>query len=204
MSSRKKTVQSADAKPQPEVPVVPLTLDQIIMDLKGFGIESTEEPIVVQASGKTISMRLANVSTEDEITTLLASEEYKGHAWISRVKAEMLARSISWLNGVSLHDKKETIVVDPTNQQEVVLRIALRNIIMGWGQEITNILWKVLMVHCQKIEDRLLESLPESSIMTEVEKRFLQHSISEFEEAQKISFKEAADEIMSAPDEPVG
>lgn len=179
----------------PPQPVTPLSLEDIISDLKGFGIEETSELISFGASGKQIQLRLANIPTEEEIETLLAVEEYKGHAWVSRVKAEILSRAISWVNGIDLRDRKDEFIMDPTTNQEMALRVVIRNLIMGWGQEVVNVLWKILMVHCQKIEDRLFESLPDSQIMTEVEKRFIGQALQEIQDAQQEVYKEAISEI---------
>lgn len=179
----------------PPQPVTPLSLEDIISDLKGFGIEETSELISFGASGKQIQLRLANIPTEEEIETLLAVEEYKGHAWVSRVKAEILSRAISWVNGIDLRDRKDEFIMDPTTNQEMALRVVIRNLIMGWGQEVVNVLWKILMVHCQKIEDRLFESLPDSQIMTEVEKRFIGQALQEIQDAQQEVYKEAIKEI---------
>jgi hypothetical protein len=178
-----------------EAPAPLLSLEEIISDLKGFGIEETSELISFGASGKQIQLRLANIPTEEEIETLLAVEEYKGHAWVSRVKAEILSRAISWVNGIDLKGRKDEFVVDPTTNQEMTLRVVIRNLIMGWGQEVVNVLWKILMVHCQKIEDRLFESLPDSQIMTEVEKRFIGQALQEIQDAQQEVYKEAIKEI---------
>ena len=71
-------------------------------------------------------------------------------------------------------------------------------IIMGWGQEVVNVLWKILMVHCQRIEDRLFESLPDSQIMTEVEKRFIGQAMQEIQEAQQTVYRDAIKEIVTA------
>jgi hypothetical protein len=180
---------------QSDITPLPLTLEQIIADLKGFGVEETSEPISFMASGKQVNIKLANIPTEEELETLLAVEEFKGHAWVARVKAEILSHSISWVNGVDLKDIKDTFVVDPTTKQESTLRVVLRNVIMGWGQEVVNVLWKILMVHCQKIEDRLYESLPDSQVMTEVEKRFISQAMQEINDAQREVYKDAIAEI---------
>lgn len=180
---------------QPEVTPIPLTLEQIIADLKGFGVEETSEPISFMASGKQINLKLANIPTEEELETLLAVEEFKGHAWVARVKAEILSHSISWLNGVDLRPLKDTFVIDPITKQESALRVVLRNIIMGWGQEVVNVLWKILMVHCQRIEDRLYESLPDSQVMTEVEKRFINQAMQEINDVQREVYRDAIEEI---------
>lgn len=186
-------------EPEPD-PIEIMTLDQILSDLSGFGIEDTEETISIQSKGRTLHLRLANIPTEEELDTLLSTEEYKGHAWIARVKVEVLARSVSWLNGTPVLNKHTEYVLDPITQKEVTFFTALRTMMMGWGQEVINVLWKILMVHCQKIEDRLFESLPESAVMTEVEKRFLSQALQEIEEAQRETYKEAAKEMLSTSD----
>jgi len=180
-----------------EAPAPLLSLEEIISDLKGFGIEETSELISFGASGKQIQLRLANIPTEEEIETLLAVEEYKGHAWVSRIKAEILSRAISWVNGIDLKDRKDEFILDPTTHKESTLRVVIRNLIMGWGQEVVNVLWKILMVHCQKIEDRLFESLPDNQVMTEVEKRFIGQALKEIEEAQQTVYKDAIKEIVN-------
>jgi hypothetical protein len=66
---------------------------------------------------------------------------------------------------------------------------------MGWGQETVNVLWKILMVHCQRIEDRLYESLPDAAIMTDVEKRFFQKALEEIEEINREVVKDSIKEM---------
>ena len=195
--TRKYTKQITEIKKAPvQIPAPPqLSLEDIIADLKGFGIEETSELISFGASGKQIQLRLSNIPTEEEIETLLAVEEYKGHAWVSRVKAEILSRAISWVNGIDLKARKDEFIMDPTTNQEMAMRVVIRNLIMGWGQEVVNFLWKILMVHCQKIEDRLFESLPDSQVMTEVEKRFIGQALQEIQNAQQEVYKEAISEI---------
>jgi hypothetical protein len=175
------------------------SLDQILQDLSGFGLEETEEPIVISSKGQTLRLKLSNIPTEEELRTLLAAEEYKGHTWIARVKVEILSRSISWINGVPITDRYNTYVTDPTSKEEKPIIAVLRDMMLStWGQEVIGILWKIMMVHCQKIEDRLLESLPESSIMTEVEKRFLAQAMQEIAEAQRQTYEEAAQEALTS------
>ena len=67
---------------------------------------------------------------------------------------------------------------------------------MASRQWFRDVLWKVLMVHCQRIEDRLFESLPDSQIMTDVEKRFLSQAMEEIQEAQREVYQEAAKELI--------
>lgn len=191
MAARKKKeiITEALAKAVEE-PKVALTIDQIIADLQGFGLEDTEELISMTVGGKTINLRLSNIPSESEIQALYASEELKGHAWVTRVKCEVLSRAISWVNGVSLKDSASIFIVSPLNGMECNIRPVLRDLIMGWGQESVNVLWKVLMTHCQKIEDRLYESLPDATIMTDVEKRFLQKALEEIEQINKEILKD--------------
>lgn len=201
--TRKSSKYNNDVTPQAATEAVTppqLSLEDIISDLKGFGIEETAELISFGAGGKQIQLRLANIPTEEEIETLLAVEDYKGHAWVSRIKAEILSHSISWVNGLDLRGRKDEFILDPTNGQESTLRVVIRNLIMGWGQEIVNVLWKILMVHCQKIEDRLFESLPDSQVMTEVEKRFIGQALQEIQAAQQEVYKDAIKGIVN-PDE---
>jgi len=173
-----------------------LTIDQILADLKGFGIEDTEDTITLKASNKIISLKLTNIPNEAEIEALLSAEGLKGHMWISRIKCEILAKSISWLNGVSLKDDAGIFVINPITGLEGHIRPILRDMIMGWGQEVVATLWKVLMNHCQGIEDRLLESLPESAVMTEVEKRFMAKAIEEIAEVNREVYKESVEAIV--------
>jgi len=196
MATRKKKeiVTEAMEKVVLEVPKVTpppaLTLDEVMADLQGFGIEDTEDLISMTVGGKTVSLRLANIPSEAEIQALYSAEELKGHAWITRIKCEVLSRAISWINGISLKDSASMFIVSPINGVEANIRPILRDTIMGWGQEAVGVLWKVLMVHCQKIEDRLYESLPDATTMTDVEKRFFQKALEEIDEINKEILKE--------------
>lgn len=162
-----------------------VTLDDIINDLKGFGLKETEDVITLNVgTDKTVRLRISNLPTEEELAALAASEEYKGHMWIQRVRAELLSRAISWINGQKIegteyvaHPLKEGISVN--------IRVALRDILMTWGVESISILWKILMVHNQKIEDSLIESFPDTVIMTNFEQRFLKQAMQELEEVNK-------------------
>ena len=177
----------------------PKSIDEIIADLKGLGIEENEEILTLVASGKTVKLRLSNIATQDEMTALLAAEEFKGYAWMQRVKCEILSRSISWLNGISIHNlpADRRLVVDPADGVQKDIQVVLRNVILGWGQELKNVLWKILMVHQQKIEDRLVGSFPDSAIMTEVEKRFMEQALREVEEATAKVIEDQVAEIFT-------
>lgn len=66
------------------------------------------------------------------------------------------------------------------------IQVVLRNMIdASWGQEYMQAMWKVLMVHSQGIENRLLESFPEAATMTDAERRLTERARKEVEEATK-------------------
>jgi hypothetical protein len=182
----------------------PQSLEDVVAGLQGFGIEDFEEILTLQSGNKTVRLRLANIATEDELTALVAVEGLKGYNWTQRVKCEILSRAITWLSlgngpGISIRDlaPDARIVVDPKDKIQKDIQVVLRNLIVGWGQEIQNVLWKVFMVHCQKIEDRLTGSFPDSATMTEVEKRFMAQALQEIEEATKEQIRETVSEIFT-------
>jgi hypothetical protein len=179
---------------------VPNSVDDIISKLRGFGIEDNEEILTIKASGKELKLRISNIPTEDEMLALLAVENDKGYLWVQKVKLEILSRAISQIDGINIRalNPKQRLVKDPTSTILVHrdIQVVLRNIIGGWGQEVVNILWKVLMVHSQKIEDRLIQSFPESSIMTEVEKRFFDKAMKEIEEINRAVISEGVDSVL--------
>lgn len=183
----------------------PVSIDDIISGLRGFGIEDNEEILTIKASGKEHTLRISNIPTEDEMTALLAVEDSKGYAWVQRVKIEILSRAISYIDGISIRTlaPAQRLVKDPTDRLTLRkdIQVVLRNILGGWGQEVTNILWKVLMVHSQKIEDRLIASFPESAIMTEVEKRFFEQALKEIEEVNKAVITEEVTNLFKAEGE---
>jgi hypothetical protein len=168
----------------------PKSIDEIIDGLLHFGLEDNEEILTIKASGKEHRLRISNIPCEGEMLAMLAVEDSKGYAWVQRVKIEILSRAVSYINGINIRSlsPQQRLVKDPTDKNPLMkkdIQIVLRNILGGWGQEVTNILWKVLMVHSQKIEDRLIASFPESAIMTEVEKRFFEQAMKEIEEVNK-------------------
>ena len=197
-------VKKATVKPRvprvPKEPVVspdPLTINEILADLRGFGIEDTEELISLNIGGKTVSLRLSNIPSEWEVRSLIASEGMKGHAWVIQIKCEILSKAISWINGVSLRDDASMFVLNPITGEEGNIRPVLRDMLRGWGQEAVNVLWKVLMVHCQGLEDRLFKSLPDASIMTEVEKRYMDNAIEELIAINRDALKEQVQAIVT-------
>lgn len=172
-----------------EVDTAPKTLDDVILGLKGFGIEENEEILNFESGGRKVSLRISNIPTEAEMMALLAAEEFKGYAWIQRIRCEILSRAITWVDGISIQklSEEQRFVFDPTSKEETRcdIQIALRNILLGWGQEALQTLWKVLMVHSDKIEKRMQSSFPESVIMTDVERRFFETAFKEINDANK-------------------
>jgi len=185
----------------------PASLDDVIAGIQGFGIEEFEEIISLEAGGKVIRLRLSNICPDDEMTSLMAVEGNKGYAWVMRVKAEVLSRAICWISiqekgatdgpGIDLRSlpKDKRFVRDPKDGVEKDIQAALRNAITGWGEELVGLLWKVFMVHAQRVEDRLRESLPDTSIMTEVEKRFLESAMKEIDDQAKEQIRATVAEI---------
>ena len=79
------------------------------------------------------------------------------------------------------------MVVDPTSKDgsKVDIQVALRNILLGWGQEVLQTLWKILMVHSENIAKRMQKDFPQSTMMTEVERRFFEAALKEIHDASK-------------------
>jgi hypothetical protein len=183
----------ASVSPNGDAGAVPQSLDDVIAGLKGFGIEEFEEILTIKTHGKDVRLRISNIPTSDEMSAVLASDEFKGYQWVKQVKVEILSRAISWIDGIDLRrlptDKR--FVKDPTDGQVRDVQLALRNLILGWGQELTEVLWKVLMTHSQRIEDRLKEEFPQSATMTEVEQRLFEQARKQIEDANKVIVQEA-------------
>jgi hypothetical protein len=180
-----------------------LSLDDIVADLKGFGIEDLEEIITIKTkAGKAVKLRISNIPTTDEMNSLLAVEGQKGYIWVKSVKIEILSRAISWVNGRSLRTltPDQRLVVDPTAVDEETgkpvkvmrdIQVVFRNLLKGWGEEIVEVLWKILMTHSQSIEDRLKLSLPESALMTEVESRLMEQARQQIDAATEQIIQES-------------
>jgi hypothetical protein len=196
-------VQQAQAELASLSTDAPQSMDDIIAGLQGFGIEDFEEILTLQAGGRIIRLRLANIATDDEMVALMAVEGLKGYAWTQRVKCEILSRAISWVAygekgaGISLRTltPEQRVVTDPADKVQKDIQVVLRNLITGWGEEIVLVLWKVFMNHCQRIEDRLVKSFPDSATMTEVEKRFMSQALQEIEDATKEQIRETVADI---------
>lgn len=167
----------------------PKSLSDVIEGLKGFGLEEVEEIINFEASGKRVSLRISNIPTDSEMKALLAAEELKGYAWVQRIRCEILSRAITWANGINIRDLTEDqrMVVDPTSKDDskVDIQVALRNVLLGWGQEVLQTLWKILMVHSENIAKRMQKDFPQSTMMTEVERRFFEAALKEIHDASK-------------------
>ena len=174
--------------------LAPQSLDEVLNALKGYGLEESEEILTFESLGKTVKLRISNIPTEQEMKALLAAEEFKGYAWIQRIRCEILSRAITWVNGIGIRQLPEAqrLVTDPTTGEKSDIQEAMRNILLGWGQEVVLTLWKVLMVHSDKIEKRMQASFPDSLLMTEVEKRFYETALKEIQDANKDIIEDAA------------
>jgi hypothetical protein len=185
---------------QPVVDATPMTLDDVIMGLKGFGLEENEEILTFVASGRTIKVRISNIPTEEEMEALIATEGYKGYTWIQRIRCEILSRAITWIEGISIRDltPAQRIVVDPTDGKKKDIQVAMRNLLMGWGQELLGVLWKILMVHSDKIEKRLKSSFPDADLTTDIERRFFEAALKEVEDTTKEVLTDTVAEALDA------
>jgi len=172
---------------EPSVDDSPKSLDDVIKGLKGFGLEENEEILTFVASGRTVRVRISNIPTEQEMESLISVEGYKGYTWIQRIRCEILSRAITWIEGTSIRDLTPTqrIIVDPTDGKKKDIQQVLRNILMGWGQELLGVLWKILMVHCDKIEKRIRSGFPEADLVTDIERRFFEAALKEVEDTTR-------------------
>jgi hypothetical protein len=176
-------------QPEPEeVAQEPLALDDIIASLEGFGVEENEDLLTLKVGGRSVRLRISNLPVEEEIIGSTKAEEYKGPAWINFMKCQLLARAITWIDGAKI--TPTTYVMHPKTGDSVQAAVALADIIQSWGTTVVGVLWKILMVHTQRIEDRLIQSFPDSVIMTEVEKRFFDRALAEMEEMNRDLVKE--------------
>src|SRR5271170_4895259 len=167
----------------------PLSLDDVVAGLKGFGIENFEEILTLNSNGRSLRIKISNVPTSDEMFSVQAADEFKGYLWIKRVKVELISRAISWIDGIDIFKlaPEQRFVPDPTDDGKVRdVQHVLRNILMGWGQELVEVLWKVIMTHSQNIEDRLKEEFPSNATMTEVESRLIERARKAMEESMTI------------------
>jgi hypothetical protein len=194
-------VQQAKDELASQVQETPQSLEEVIAGLRGFGVEEVEDILSLKSKGYTVNVRIANIPTADEMDALMAAEEYKGYLWIKRVKIEILSRSISWIGGKSLRGltTQQRLVPDPTDKGVLKdVQVVLRNLMLTWGEEVTEVLWRVLMVHSQKIEDRLKEEFPDSAIMTEVERRLFEQAMKYVETTQQKAIVDETEQIFDA------
>lgn len=147
-------------------------IDQILADLAGFGIADTEQMITITVKNRKVDLRLTNLSVDDEIQALLANLEVKGHVWVHQMRCDLLSKAISFINGAAITES--TTALDPKTKDERPIRPLLRDLLLGWGNQVVLVLWKIYMVHCQTVEDNLTDQLPDSVVMTKVEERFMQ------------------------------
>lgn len=178
----------------------PRSLDDILADLKGFGIEDFDAYIPLTCGDRTLQIKLSNISPDEELTALTAVEELKGYTWITKVKAELISRAISFVDGVEIRKlpMAARAVKDPLDGQIKDIQVVFRGLLLTWAQEYLLVLWKVLMVHSQNIENRLLENFPEAAVMTEVERRFTERIKAEIENESRTVIE---DQVTSLFDE---
>jgi hypothetical protein len=184
-----KVVAPPDPQPEP-----PKSLEEVISGLKGFGIEEFEEILTIKCKNRDLRVKIANIPTSDEMLSVQAADEFKGYLWTKRVKVELLSRAISWIEGIDLRGlpPERRFLPDITDKDKPLrdCQVVLRNVIMGWGQELVEVLWKVLMTHSQNIEDRLKEQFPDSATLTEVERRLFERARKQIDEANKAILEE--------------
>ena len=172
----------------------PMVLDALLVDLKGFGITDCEEIITIEMATRRVRLRISNVSNEDEIMSMLRADGVKGYPWIQQVRCEILARAITWIDGNVITDT--TYAMDPYQKGvERPVRLILVDLIRKWGQEVVLALWKIYMVHCQRLEDNLSEQLPDSQLMTEAERRFMSRIEDELVAAGVSGIQEIAEAV---------
>jgi len=177
--------------------LTPVEINSILSDITGFGITDTEEIITMTVKGREVRLRLSTVSPDDEVQALIANLEIRGHAWVHQMRCDILSRSITWINGVACGPT--TFATDPYLGEDRPVRAILRDILGKWGKEAVLILWKVYMVHCQRVEDSLIDQLPDSTIMTQVEARFMAQIADELKAMGVEALTDTAD-VASADD----
>lgn len=158
-----------------------LEFDQLLSDIQGFGISSNEDLITINVRGRELKLQIANISPDDEIFAMERATGLKGYAWVQRMRCEILAKAITAINGVRVDTVPYSVDPLDPNKGERPTRLILVDLLAGWGQEVVLVLWKIYLVHCQNLENELLEQLPDAQVMTEVEKRFMDRISAELE-----------------------
>lgn len=186
------------ASPEAQEVPVPQSIDDILADLRGFGIEEFEEILTLTIAGKTVQLKLANVPTEADLTAIIAVDGFKNYQFFQEVKIELLSRSITWINGVDIRKltKVERRVTDPIDGLPKDIQVVLLSLIKSWGLEVMQVLWKVLMVHSQSIENRLFDSFPQAAVMTDVERRYFERIEKEMEQLAGDALKERVNQLI--------
>jgi len=192
--------------PAPATQETPKSLEDVIAGLKGFGIEEFEEILTLKSKNGDLKLKIANVPTSDEMMAVQAADDLKGYLWIKRVKVELISRAITWLGGLDIRNlpTEKRFVPDPTDPNHAVrdIQVVLRNLMMGWGQELVETLWKVLMTHSQNIEDTLRAQFPQNAIMTEVEQRLIERARKSMDDQFQIIRDEAVSTLYDTTPEP--
>ena len=172
---------------------IPRSLDDVVAGLRGIGISEFEEILTIKTQDRDVRLRISNVPTSDEMAAVLSAEECKGYHWVKKVKIELISRAISWIDGIDIRNlpTDRRFVKDPTDSQIRDVQVVLRNLILGWGQELVEVLWKVLMTHSQRIEDRFKEEFPQNATMTEVEQRLFAQARQQIEEINQSIIQES-------------
>ena len=165
----------------------PASVADVLADLQGFGIEECDEVLTITSDDRVIRFKFSNISSEDDLEVNLQNDQAKGYDYFQRVKISILARAISWINGLDLTklEGPARLVTDAKTGEKIDFRVMLRRTITGWATEVVQVMWKMLTVHMQKIEDRMKESLPDESVMTDVELRYRERIERELEEVTK-------------------
>lgn len=181
----------------------PDEVESVIADLQGFGISDTDQLITMKVGGRAVNLRLANLSVDDEIQALLANHEIrdKGHVWIHQMRCDLLSRAVTWINGVRVTE--DLVLRDPVTGSDRPIRPILRDTFLRWGYQAVLILFKVYMLHCQRMEDGLLEQLPDGQIMTEVERRFMEQIAEELKATGVTALSSAMDDADDTTDESI-
>ena len=169
----------------------PDEVNSILDSLKGFGICDNDQLITMTVNGRTVNLRVSNLSPEDEIKSLLTNVEIKGHAWVQQMRCDLLSRAITWINGVHVTD--DTFAKDPYLLEDRPIRAILRDMFMRWGGQPVLIFWKIYMVHCQSIENNLMAQLPDAAIFTNAEARFMEQVADELKAVGVAAMSETAD-----------
>jgi hypothetical protein len=184
-----------------------MTIDDVIEGLQGFGIIENEEPIVMTIGGRKVALSFTNIPIEQDVQAAMACEELKGHAWIQQVRCELLSRAVSRIDGIEIRKlpPEQRFITNPKTNEKQDIQVVLRDVLMSWACEPLAVLWKLLMVHQQKIEDDLMESFPQSATMTKVEERILKQALDVIEELNRQAISEQYDktyeeEMAKAPE----